>query len=132
MGLMVQRVRTRRAVRWHSHGIPRTATARSRLPAKTRTSPPQGEMDQANILLPCRFATPIAPALPTAPASTSAMPRPRSGRSPARRLVELNAIVSVSGSLQRPGRLNPHTAAWDWGDGTTSPGAVSEAGGRAA
>ncbi|MGB4979574.1 MAG: Ig-like domain-containing protein, partial [Anaerolineae bacterium] len=43
--------------------------------------------------------------------------------------VELNAIVSVSGSFSDPGALDTHTAAWDWGDGTTSPGAVNEAGG---
>jgi hypothetical protein len=37
--------------------------------------------------------------------------------------------VSVSATFTDPGELDTHTASIDWGDGTTSPAAVSEVGG---
>ena len=37
--------------------------------------------------------------------------------------------VTVEASFYDAGWLDTHTAAWDWGDGTTSPGTVTESGG---
>jgi predicted extracellular nuclease len=43
--------------------------------------------------------------------------------------VTLNAPVSISGSFTDAGTPDTHTAVIDWGDGTTSPGVVTESGG---
>jgi hypothetical protein len=40
--------------------------------------------------------------------------------------VLISAGVSVSAMFADPGMLDTHTAEWDWDDGTTSPGAVTE------
>jgi hypothetical protein len=37
--------------------------------------------------------------------------------------------ISASASFSDPGVLDTHTAVWDWGDGTTSAGTISEANG---
>ena len=37
-----------------------------------------------------------------------------------------NTPINVSADFTDPGILDTHTAVWDWGDGTTSPGGVSE------
>jgi VCBS repeat-containing protein len=37
-----------------------------------------------------------------------------------------NTPINVSADFTDPGILDTHTAVWDWGDGTTSPGSVSE------
>ena len=41
----------------------------------------------------------------------------------------VNTPANVSVTFTDPGVLDTHTAVWDWGDGTTSAGAVSEASG---
>lgn len=38
----------------------------------------------------------------------------------------VNTSISTSASFTDPGKLDTHTALWDWGDGTTSSGAVTE------
>ncbi len=43
--------------------------------------------------------------------------------------VALGLPVSASATFSDPDQLDTHTATWDWGDGTTSAGAVSEAAG---
>ncbi|MCL4507817.1 MAG: PKD domain-containing protein [Chloroflexi bacterium] len=43
--------------------------------------------------------------------------------------VPVNTIVNAGASFTDPGVLDTHTAIWDWGDGTTSVGAVTEANG---
>lgn len=42
---------------------------------------------------------------------------------------EVNTELNVSASFTDTGFTDTHTAAWDWGDGTTDPGTVNEAGG---
>lgn len=37
--------------------------------------------------------------------------------------------AAFSASFSDPGTLDTHTAVWDWGDGTSSPGTVTESGG---
>ncbi len=44
--------------------------------------------------------------------------------------VPAGSRVMASGSFTDPGVLDTHTAVWDWGDGTTSPGTVVESGGK--
>ncbi|MDN5309164.1 MAG: hypothetical protein PWP14_558 [Methanolobus sp.] len=39
---------------------------------------------------------------------------------------QVNTLVSVSGTFSDPGTEDTHTAVWNWGDGTTSVGTVSE------
>jgi predicted extracellular nuclease len=41
----------------------------------------------------------------------------------------VNTTVDVSAAFTDPGMLDTHTAVWDWGDGTTSAGSVSETNG---
>lgn len=41
----------------------------------------------------------------------------------------INTSISVSAVFTDPGVLDTHTAVWDWGDGTTSSGTVSETSG---
>lgn len=41
----------------------------------------------------------------------------------------VNTSINASASFSDPGTLDTHTALWDWGDGTTSAGAVTESGG---
>jgi len=41
----------------------------------------------------------------------------------------INSPVAVSGAFSDPGTLDTHAATWDWGDGTTSAGTVTEANG---
>lgn len=43
--------------------------------------------------------------------------------------VQVNMAITASASFSDPGTLDTHTAVWDWGDGTTSPGSVTEANG---
>jgi hypothetical protein len=43
--------------------------------------------------------------------------------------VPVNTAVSASASFTDPGVLDTHTAVWNWGDGSTSPGTVTEANG---
>lgn len=43
--------------------------------------------------------------------------------------ISVNTTLTASASFTDPGTLDTHTATWDWGDGTTSPGTVSEANG---
>ena len=43
----------------------------------------------------------------------------------------VNTSISVSATFTDPGVLDTHTAVWTWGDGTTSPGAVTETNGSA-
>lgn len=40
--------------------------------------------------------------------------------------IQVDTEVIVSGEFSDPGTLDTHTAEWDWGDSTTSPGAVDE------
>jgi len=40
--------------------------------------------------------------------------------------VAINSVVSSSVSFIDPGTLDPHTAVWSWGDGSSSAGAVTE------
>ena len=40
--------------------------------------------------------------------------------------VQVNALITTSATFTDPGVPDTHTAVWDWGDGTTSPGTVSE------
>jgi endonuclease/exonuclease/phosphatase family metal-dependent hydrolase/PKD repeat protein len=47
-------------------------------------------------------------------------------------LVAINTTVSASVSFTDPDKLDTHTATWDWGDGNTSAGAVTEANGAGA
>jgi PKD repeat protein len=43
--------------------------------------------------------------------------------------VRVNTVINTSASFTDPGVLDTHTAAWDWGDGSTIAGVVSEANG---
>jgi PKD repeat protein len=43
--------------------------------------------------------------------------------------VLVNSQLNASAAFTDPGILDTHTAQWDWGDGTTSAGTVSETGG---
>jgi VCBS repeat-containing protein len=43
--------------------------------------------------------------------------------------IAVGAAISAKASFSDPGRADVHTAVWEWGDATTSVGAVSEAGG---
>lgn len=43
--------------------------------------------------------------------------------------VQVGSSVSTTTSFTDPGLLDTHTAVWDWGDGTTSAGTVTEADG---
>jgi hypothetical protein len=43
--------------------------------------------------------------------------------------VTVGSVVSASASFSDPGVRDTHTAVWDWGDGTTSAGTVTEANG---
>lgn len=43
--------------------------------------------------------------------------------------VMVNATISASASFSDPDVADTHTAVWDWGDGNTEPGVVSEANG---
>lgn len=43
--------------------------------------------------------------------------------------VRVNTLVNVSSNFADTGMLDTHTAAWDWGDGDTSDGVISEANG---
>jgi hypothetical protein len=43
--------------------------------------------------------------------------------------VQVNATVLTGGSFADPGFFDTHTAVWSWGDGTASPGTVTESGG---
>jgi len=40
--------------------------------------------------------------------------------------LQVNTEIATSASFTDPGVLDTHTAVWDWGDGSTSPGTVSE------
>jgi PKD repeat protein len=40
--------------------------------------------------------------------------------------VQVDTAISTSADFTDPGILDTHTAVWDWGDGTTSDGAVNE------
>src|SRR5262249_42021608 len=46
--------------------------------------------------------------------------------------VPINSPISTSAGFSDPGWSDTHTAVWDWGDGSTSPGAVTESGGQGA
>jgi hypothetical protein len=43
--------------------------------------------------------------------------------------VSVKTTISTSADFSDPGVLDTHTALWDWGDGSTSPGVVSETSG---
>ncbi len=43
--------------------------------------------------------------------------------------VQINTIVFTSASFTDPGVLDTHTAVWDWGDGTSSAGVITESNG---
>jgi PKD repeat protein len=43
--------------------------------------------------------------------------------------VSVNTVVSVSAPFTDPNVLDTHTAVWNWGDGSTSPGLVTETNG---
>jgi len=43
--------------------------------------------------------------------------------------VQVNTNVLTGANFTDPGFLDTHTAVWSWGDGTTSPGTVTESGG---
>jgi PKD repeat protein len=45
--------------------------------------------------------------------------------------VQVNTSISATADFADLGVLDTHTAEWDWGDGSTSPGAVDETGGSA-
>ncbi len=45
-------------------------------------------------------------------------------------LVPVGTSINTSASFTDPGTLDTHTAAWDWGDSTTSAGTISETGGN--
>ncbi len=45
-------------------------------------------------------------------------------------LVTVGTTINASAAFTDPGTLDTHTAAWDWGDSTTSAGSISEAGGN--
>ena len=40
--------------------------------------------------------------------------------------IPTNTAINATASFADPGFLDTHTAVWDWGDGTTTPGTVSE------
>ena len=42
---------------------------------------------------------------------------------------QVGTEITANGTFADPGVLDTHTAVWDWGDGSTSPGAVVEADG---
>ena len=44
-------------------------------------------------------------------------------------LLSVNSVVNVSANFTDEGVLDSHTAEWDWGDGSTSAGIVTESGG---
>jgi outer membrane protein assembly factor BamB len=46
--------------------------------------------------------------------------------------IEVNTAVSASADFTDPGMLDTHTAIWDWGDGSSSAGAVNETNGSGA
>ena len=43
--------------------------------------------------------------------------------------VQVNTVIDTSASFEDAGTLDTHTAVWDWGDVSTSPGTVTEADG---
>ena len=43
--------------------------------------------------------------------------------------VSVKTTISTSADFTDPGVLDTHTALWDWGDGSTSPGVIRETGG---
>lgn len=43
--------------------------------------------------------------------------------------VQVNTLITTSATFTDPGVLDTHTAVWNWGDGTTSAGAVTETNG---
>lgn len=43
--------------------------------------------------------------------------------------VKVNMAITASGNFEDPGWLDTHTALWDWDDGSTSPGTVTESDG---
>lgn len=43
--------------------------------------------------------------------------------------VPVNTVISVSANFTDPGVPDTHTATWEWGDGSSSPGTVQEANG---
>ena len=43
--------------------------------------------------------------------------------------VQVNTLINVSASFTDPGVLDTHTAVWNWGDGNTLAGTVTEANG---
>jgi len=43
--------------------------------------------------------------------------------------VQVNTVINVSASFTDPDTLDTHTATWDWGDGSTSDGAVTKTNG---
>jgi len=43
--------------------------------------------------------------------------------------VQVNTAITVGASFTDPGVLDTHTGVWSWGDGTTSPGIVTETNG---
>jgi len=45
-------------------------------------------------------------------------------------LVLVGTSINAEAAFTDPGTLDTHTAAWDWGDSTTSAGSISEAGGN--
>jgi PKD repeat protein len=45
-------------------------------------------------------------------------------------LVQVNTAINASASFTDPGALDTHTAVWDWGDGITTTGTISETGGN--
>lgn len=45
-------------------------------------------------------------------------------------LVSVGTSINTSANFTDPGTLDTHTAAWNWGDGATSAGTISEAGGN--
>jgi hypothetical protein len=45
-------------------------------------------------------------------------------------LVAINGTVNATASFTDPGSLDTHTALWNWEDGSTSTGTISEAGGN--
>lgn len=42
---------------------------------------------------------------------------------------QINTAINTGSSFTDPGILDTHTAQWNWGDGTTSPGSLNETGG---
>jgi len=46
--------------------------------------------------------------------------------------VQVNSVINASASFTDPGVVDSHTASWNWGDGTSSPGTVGESNGSGA